>query len=145
MMYAKQLYGFIGIVGAAILHIFGGIDLAMLILIAFLAADYFSGLAVAIWFKKSKKTKTGGASSKIGFQGLIKKAMVILIVSMGSLVDILLGTDYIKNAMIIGFCANEFVSIVENGGMMGLQYPAIVTNAIDILKQKADEEGKHEN
>ena len=137
-MYAKQLYGFIGIVGAALLHIFGGIDLAMLILIAFLAADYFSGLAVAIWFKKSKKTKTGGASSKIGFQGLIKKAMVILIVSMGSLVDILLGTDYIKNAMIIGFCANEFVSIVENAGLMGLPLPAPLKRALEVLRNKAE-------
>ena len=38
---------------------------------------------------------------------------------------------------------NELISIVENAGLMGLPIPAVITNAIDILKSKT--ETHHEN
>jgi phage-related holin len=34
--------------------------------------------------------------------------------------------------------ANELISIVENAGLMGLPVPAIISNAIDILKKKGE-------
>lgn len=39
--------------------------------------------------------------------------------------------------MIIGFMANELISIVENTGLMGLPLPGVLTKAIDVLKKKA--------
>ena len=41
-------------------------------------------------------------------------------------------------------CANETISIVENAGLMGVPIPAAITKAIDILKQKAEEERQEE-
>ena len=49
--------------------------------------------------------------------------------------------DYIRDAVIIGFIANELISIVENAGLMGIPLPAVITGAIDILTQKADKKG----
>ncbi|WP_024293532.1 phage holin family protein [Lacrimispora indolis] len=40
-------------------------------------------------------------------------------------------TNCIRDAVIIGFLPNEFISIVENAGLMGLPLPAILVKAID--------------
>jgi hypothetical protein len=45
--------------------------------------------------------------------------------------------NYIRDAVIIGFIANELISIVENAGLMGLPLPSVLTKAIDVLKNKA--------
>ena len=50
-------------------------------------------------------------------------------------------TEKIRNAVIIGFMANELISIVENAGLMGIPLPAVIANAIDILTQKAEKKG----
>ena len=47
----------------------------------------------------------------------------------------------IRDAVIIGFIANELISIVENAGLMGIPLPAVIANAIDILTQKAEKKG----
>ena len=52
-----------------------------------------------------------------------------------------IGTSYIRDAVIIGFMANELISIVENAGLMGLPLPAIINKAIDVLQNK----GKDDN
>jgi len=54
--------------------------------------------------------------------------------------DVSLGTEYIRTATIIGFIANEVISIVENAGLMGIPLPTVITKAIDILKNKGEEE-----
>ncbi|MDY5861968.1 phage holin family protein, partial [Agathobacter sp.] len=50
--------------------------------------------------------------------------------------DLLIGSNYIRDAVIIAFCANELISIVENCGLMGLPLPKIIIKAIDVLKNK---------
>ena len=47
----------------------------------------------------------------------------------------------LKLILVIGFIANELISIVENAGLMGIPLPAVIANAIDILTQKADKKG----
>ena len=51
-----------------------------------------------------------------------------------------LGISYIKTTTIIGFIANELVSIIENVGLMGIPLPGIITKAIEILHDKGKEE-----
>ena len=52
--------------------------------------------------------------------------------------DLAIGTTYIRDAVVIGFMANELISIVENAGLMGLPLPAILAKAIEVLVHKAD-------
>jgi phage-related holin len=54
-------------------------------------------------------------------------------------IDVYLGVDYVKNAVIIGFFTNEVISIVENMGLMGVPMPAIVSKAVDLLTSKSSE------
>lgn len=49
--------------------------------------------------------------------------------------DLVIGTNYIRDAVIIAFIANETISLVENAGLMGLPLPAVITKAIDIYRK----------
>ena len=72
----------------------------------------------------------------------MRKGVTLLVVLVAHRLDILIGTDYIRTAVIIAFCANELISIVENLGIMGVPLPTVITKAIEILQNKADEEAK---
>lgn len=128
----------IGVVGGFIANLFGGWDAALTTLVIFMCIDYLSGIVVAGVFHKSTKTESGSLKSVIGFEGLCRKGMALLIVLIGYRLDMTIGVDYIRNTVIIGFIANETISIVENAGLMGLPLPAVITKAIDVLTQKAD-------
>lgn len=130
--------GVIGMVGSFIASILGGWDAGLQTLVVFMVIDFVSGMVVAGVFKKSPKTKTGALESNTGFKGVCKKCMILVFVLIGYCLDMSLGVDYIRNLVIIAFIANELISITENAGLMGLPIPPVITNAIDILKQKGD-------
>ena len=127
----------IGIIGGFFAYLFGGWDAALITLIIAMVIDFASGLVVAGVFHKSKKTDSGALESKAGWKGLCRKGMTLLIVLIAYRLDLAIGVDYIKNTVIIGFIANEVISIVENAGLMGLQYPDVINKAIDILTKKS--------
>lgn len=130
----------IGAVGSGIAYLCGGWDSAMITLVIFMVIDYISGLVVAGVFKKSPKSASGTLESRAGWKGLCRKGMTLLIVLIAHQLDIMIGVDYIRNAVIIGFCANELISITENAGLMGIPLPAVIKKAIDVLSQKSEEE-----
>lgn len=133
----------IGVVGGFIASLFGGWDAALITLLMFMVIDYISGLIVAGVFHNSNKTETGTLESKAGWKGICRKCMTLLFVLIAYRLDLALGVAYIRDAVIIGFMANELISIVENAGLMGLPLPAVITKAIDVLTKKATEsEGK---
>ena len=129
----------IGLIGSAIASVLGGWDSGVITLILFMAIDYGSGLVVAGVFHKSKKTKSGALESNVGFKGLAKKCMTLLFVLIAYRLDITIGTSYIRDAVIIGFIANELISVIENAGLMGIPLPETVTKAVDVLTAKAKE------
>lgn len=129
----------IGVTGGAIAAAFGGWDDALITLIIFMSIDYISGLFVAGVFHKSNKTETGTLESRAGFKGLCRKVATLFFVLIGYRLDLAIGVDYIRNAVIIGFMANELISIVENAGLMGLPLPTVIKKAIDVLTTKAEQ------
>lgn len=132
----------LGILGGTLASFFGGWDEAVITLIIFMAIDYISGLIVAGIFHKSKKTQNGALESRAGLKGLIRKGMMLLIVLIAYRVDITMHTTIAKDAAVIGFIANELISIVENCGLMGIPLPEKLTNAIDVLKKSTEIEPK---
>lgn len=127
-----------GVVGAAISTAFGGWDAGIKTLIIFMAIDYITGLIVAGVFKQSTKTKTGTLESKAGWKGLCRKCATLALVLVAYRLDLVIGTNYIRDAVIIAFIANETISIVENAGLMGVPMPPVIIKAIDILETKAE-------
>lgn len=126
----------LGMLGSLIAGAFGGWDGAFITLLIFMAVDYISGLALALVFRKSPKTKSGGGSSLVGWKGLCRKGMTLLIVLVAYRLDLTLGVNYIRDTVMIGFIANETISITENAGLMGVPLPKVIQRAIDILNDK---------
>lgn len=136
----KTICTVLGMVGSAIASAFGGWDAGLATLMIFMALDYVSGLAVAGVFHKSNKTDTGSLESGAGWKGLCRKCMTLLFVLVAYRIDLIIGVDYIRDAVIIAFIANELISLVENAGLMGVPLPDVITRAIDILQKKAESE-----
>lgn len=128
----------LGTAGAFIANLFGGWDAALTTLLIFMAIDYLLGLIVAAVFHKSNKSESGGLDSRAGLKGLLKKGMVLLIVLVAARLDIMIGSNFIKDGVVIAFVANETISIIENAGIMGVPIPSVITNAIDILQRKSE-------
>lgn len=129
----------VGLAGSIIANLFGGWDDALTTLLILMVIDYVSGLIVAGVFKKSPKTDTGALESKAGWKGLCRKCMTLVFVLIAYRLDLTIGTDYIRDAVIIAFIANETISLVENAGLMGVPLPAVITKAIDILQKKTEQ------
>lgn len=128
----------IGAVGAWIADLFGGFDAALITLTLFMAADYITGLVVAGVFHRSPKTETGALESRAGLKGLLRKGGMLLVVLVACRLDLLLGSDFIRDAAVIAFAANETISIIENLALMGVPVPKILTEAIEVLKKKSE-------
>lgn len=135
----------IGVIGSVIASLFGGWDNGLITLLIFMAIDYISGLVVAGVFHKSKKSQTGTLESKAGWKGLCRKCMTLLFVLIAHQLDVVIGSNYIRDAVVIAFIANETISIVENAGLMGVPLPAVITKAIDILTSKSNKESGGNN
>ena len=131
-----SIYLIIGVIGSTLSHMLGGWDLALQTLLIFMAVDYITGLLVAGVFKKSPKTKNGSLSSLIGWKGLCRKGVALLIVLVACRLDLLVGTEFIRDTVIIAYCTNELISIIENAGIMGIPIPKPLIDAIDTLKSK---------
>lgn len=127
-----------GIVGGFIANAFGGWSAALTTLLIFMGVDYLSGLILAGVFHASPKSEDGTLESYAGWKGLVRKGMTLLIVLIGARLDLMLGVNYIRDAMVIAFCVNELLSIIENMGLMGVPMPEILTNAIEMLKSKSE-------
>ena len=125
-----------GVAAAAVSWLVGGFDVPLMALVVFMAIDYVTGLVVAGIFHASPKSPNGGLESMAGWKGLCRKVMTLMLVVVGHLVDLLLGAQIVRTALIVGFCANEAVSILENAGHMGLPIPEILTRSIDQLMRR---------
>ena len=128
-------------IGAFISHLVGGWTLAMHTLLFFMIADYVTGIMVAAVWHNSSKTSSGGISSLIGFKGLCKKVAILLMVGIAHHVDMLVGTNFLRDGVIVGYCINELISILENVSLMGVSIKYL-DKILDVLQtQQKDTSG----
>ena len=133
-----------GLAGAAITSIWGGWTEAMTILCILMGIDYIAGVLVAAVWHRSPKTQTGGLESLAGLKGLIRKIFILALVAVAHMIDRLIGTNYIRDAVAIAFSLNEVISILENAGLMGIPIPKVMQKGLELLRQKAGETDKQE-
>ena len=129
----------VGVAVGMISWLVGGLDTPVLVLVICMGVDYVTGLIVAGVFHASPKSSGGGLDSRVGWKGLARKFVTMLIVVVANLADLLLDVGYIRDAVIAGFCANECISILENAGLMGIRIPKVLKDALDKLSREADE------
>ena len=129
----------IGVIGGVIASLFGGWDAALITLVIFMGIDYITGLVVAGVFHNSRKTESGALESRAGFKGLCRKGVTLLIVLVACRLDMLINSNFVRDAVVIAFCANEALSIIENAGLMGVPIPSVLVKAIEVLRRKGEE------
>ena len=129
-----------GIIGALIAQLFGGWTQGMTTLVILMIVDYIMGILVAAVFGTSKKSNDGKLESRAGWKGLVRKGVTLLIILVATRIDMLMGTTFVRDAAVIGFSANELLSIVENAGLMGIPMPKVITDAVEVLQNRSEEE-----
>jgi len=113
------------IIYSALSWAFGGLDLMFNALISMMILDYISGILVAV---KNKKL-----SSNVGFKGLCKKFMILIMVIVSNIIDVaIIGYGNTCRTMTIAFySANEAISILENASNLGLPLPQGIKDVLE--------------
>ncbi|GAK38704.1 hypothetical protein TCA2_0430 [Paenibacillus sp. TCA20] len=123
----------LGFVGAFFTFAFGGWTQLLILLCIAMAIDYITGVAAVI--------RTGSRlNSKIGFWGLTRKGLMLLVIILAHQIDQLIGTDVIKGGAMYFYLANELISITENYSRIGLPLPAKLREIIELVKKQAEDD-----
>ena len=127
-------------VAGAICGLFGEWNTMLTILVVAMTTDYISGWIVA-WCGKSPKTENGGLSSKIGFIGIAKKAFIMILVLLATLLDRVIGGDtaVFQSSLVLYYIANEGLSILENAALLGVRFPAKLKKALETMREQEDD------
>lgn len=135
MRIKEAVCGAIGITGGFFSYLFGGFDHLATALFVVMVLDFLLGImcgAIGV----SPKTENGHLLSSVAVKGLAKKVYELALVAVGHQVDAVIGTAYFRDAIIIAFLAIEVLSIIENGGLLGIDIPAPVASMVELLNRK---------
>jgi len=125
-----QLFnGTVAAIGAAASYAFGEWNQLFAVFLLTIAIDYVTGVAAAL---KERK----GLNSEVGFWGLAKKALMLLIIMLAHRMDIAFDINVLMTGSIYFYLANELISITENYGRLGLPMPDALRKMIEVLKNK---------
>ncbi|MBR6221432.1 MAG: phage holin family protein [Clostridia bacterium] len=126
-------------VAGAICGLFGEWNTMLTILAVVMAVDYISGWIVAAC-GRSPKTEGGGLSSKVGFIGIAKKAFIMLLILLATMLDRVIGngTAVFQSMLTLYYIANEGLSILENAALMGVRFPEKLKKALEALRDQEE-------
>jgi toxin secretion/phage lysis holin len=124
----------VGIVSGLVSWMIGSFGIVFTVFLALQAIDFITGLMAG--------AVNEGLSSPKGKKGLIKKTYIILLLCAVYMIElaILKSNGVITSSISGAFAVMEFVSIVENGGRMGIRIPSILSKLVATLKSKTGEE-----
>ncbi len=133
MKYFNEASMSIGIIGGFLASTLGGWDLLLKVFIGAIIADYATGILAAMYNHK--------LSSEVGFKGIIKKVMMIIVVSFASSLQALLPLP-LREIVLMFFIANEGISLLENTTNVGVPWPEQLKDALVQLRNGSDKDKK---
>lgn len=108
----------------------GGFDGILITLITLIVIDYVTGVVAAIYEKK--------LSSSIGYRGIIKKIIMLLVVGLSvALQRVLPEALPLREITILFFIANEGLSVLENAAKV-IPLPKRLRSVLLQLKDKTE-------
>ena len=137
----KKVTEFLAAAGGAVASFFVQMPPLVWILIAVMTIDFVTGLICGA-MGKSNKTENGYISSSQAFIGLMKKALILLVVLLAALLDhaVSISADIefaaVAGATCLWFIASEGMSILENASLMGVKIPKILLQALGLFRNK---------
>ena len=112
-----------------IIHLIGGIDIAIITLMTFLVLDYITGMAKAYQSKS--------LNSNAGFKGVVKKFGELVVVMVGVGIDNFMQTGgFMRELVIYYLVLTEALSIIENHGSLGVPFPKKLKDALEQLREE---------
>lgn len=128
----EWINGIFSVIATTFIYLVGGIDTAIITLLIMMCFDYLTGIISAIYNKK--------LSSKIGFKGILKKVLMLIIVAVSTLIDRLVGeSGAIRTVVVYYYVANEGISILENLVECNVKFPKKLVEILDQISKKGDE------
>ena len=129
--------------GGAVAGALGGWDALLRVLVWMMAADYLSGVIVAL-MGRSRKTEYGGLSSKVGAMGLARKGLMMVVVLAAAMLDGAMGAGapVCRDAACWFYIANEGLSLMENLSLAGVPFPEGMKALLGQKKEETNH-GKH--
>ena len=126
-------------IGGWIGYFVGGMDGLMTALLIFMVLDYITGLMCAIADKQ--------LSSAVGFKGVCKKVLILMLVGVANVVDIhIVGTgSALRSAVICFYLSNEGLSLLENAAHIGLPIPDRMKDVLAQLHGREDKSNDEKN
>ena len=125
-------------IGGFIGWFLGGCDGLLYALLAFIIIDYITGVMCAI--------ENHDLSSEIGFHGIFRKVLILLLVGIANIVDVhVIGTGSVLRAAVCFFyISNEGLSILENAAILGLPIPEQLKKVLKQIKNRGGDEKQTE-
>lgn len=124
------------IFGGVVTFAFGAWSEPLTFLLVLMAIDYVTGVVASI--------KDGtGLNSTVGFWGLFRKGLVLLVILLAHRVDVLLGVDVAMGAAVYFYIVNELLSVIENYGRIGLPLPETLKQIVEVLRDRAEQKGQN--
>lgn len=123
-----------GIIGGLAASLFGSLDKILWALIILMVLDYITGIIKAIYSKT--------LSSEIGFKGLLRKILILVIIALANVIQVLVGDNIaIREIVIMFYIANEGISILENAAVI---LPSMPEKLKEVLLQlRGDNNANH--
>lgn len=147
----KKVLELLAAAGGAVASFFVQMPPLVWILLAVMTIDYITGLICGA-MGKSTKTENGYIASHAAFIGLMKKALILLVVMLAALLDQAVSAgagiqfEAVMGATCLWFIASEGLSILENVATIGVPVPKILLKLLEVMRAKGDvQEAKVEN
>ena len=119
----------------AIAGLLGGFDVALQVLLLFMAIDFVTGVMRSFANKET--------SSSVGMKGIFKKVMILCVVAVAVGVDRMIGGgEWIRLLVIWFYAAMEGISILENAAGLGVPIPEKLKDALAQLKEGQKKAGE---
>ncbi|WKY43510.1 phage holin family protein [Eubacteriaceae bacterium ES2] len=125
--------GIFALVGSTLTVFFGGWDKALYTLLILIIFDYLTGVIRAVFARK--------ISSSIGFHGILKKILILMMIGFSHLLDLNLlgGGEVLRTGAIFFYSANEGISITENLAAIGFPLPEKLKSVLLQIKEEENE------
>ncbi|WP_223869697.1 phage holin family protein [Paenibacillus sabuli] len=122
-----------GLITAMVSLFTGLFGMMFTVLLGLMAIDLLTGVLAGAY--------TEGLSSSRGYRGLFKKLYTMLLIGSVFLIElaVLQSHGIITDGISGAFCLMEFVSILENGGRLGVPLPEQLKKLVALLKNKVEE------
>ncbi|WP_078499624.1 phage holin family protein [Paenibacillus selenitireducens] len=119
----------VALITSSVTYFYGGWSAVLGALLAFVIFDYITGVVAA--------GSSGELKSKKGLIGIARKVFIFAMVAVGHLVDGILGDSHmLRDTIAYFYIANEVLSIIENGGRLGVPIPPVIVQAVEVLRGK---------